>query len=462
MKNKNLIGYCLLLALWGCLTNSSNPQPKADETTNQVETKKPLSENIIIANTSNYDNIGFVRMPLLHTYEPNLFINKSTTVIPDEQVELFYAGNTHVIYILKPGDSIVIKNNPTTNKITPFTLTSNQEERNNEIQFFENAVLSGCPLLYTENDNQKYGLIGAAQSVASFETINKIYKSNMAFTENYIKSKPISSEFKSFIDAYLKYDFFYKTLVYCSTPTIDSLKKNNFYDYTAGQQNIYTSANYMLDAYLYNYNKRLNKHFANIDSFCMFSKTNFDKYLSSRSIFLRLKNETNNPKTQQYYNHIQEDAFKTALESMAGKSNQLTGLIGNLLNEKNEKKVFKEILTNNSKQFVYVDFWASWCVPCRHEFKYYDSLQQVLGGKVKFIFISIDESIDAWKKVIAGEPILQKNDNYILYKADKALLKKYGLESIPKYKLYSNTGKLLNDDMYRPSEPAIYNYIKNL
>ena len=58
----------------------------------------------------------------------------------------------------------------------------------------------------------------------------------------------------------------------------------------------------------------------------------------------------------------------------------------NITDENFEKEVI------NSKTPVIVDFWATWCVPCRAIEPVVEELSQVYDGKVKVVRINVDES----------------------------------------------------------------------
>lgn len=46
----------------------------------------------------------------------------------------------------------------------------------------------------------------------------------------------------------------------------------------------------------------------------------------------------------------------------------------------------------NSETPVVVDFWATWCVPCRQMKPVFDAVAQKMGDKVKFVTCDVDET----------------------------------------------------------------------
>jgi thiol-disulfide isomerase/thioredoxin len=106
-------------------------------------------------------------------------------------------------------------------------------------------------------------------------------------------------------------------------------------------------------------------------------------------------------------------------------------------------------------KFLFIDIWASWCIPCRSEFTHNKAISKLFSKykNIEKVYISIDENTDNWEKAINS----LKLSGYHLLASPRMLdyLKKeiYQLNriSVPQYILMDDKGNILNKNMPRPS-----------
>lgn len=104
-------------------------------------------------------------------------------------------------------------------------------------------------------------------------------------------------------------------------------------------------------------------------------------------------------------------------------------------------------------KYLYIDVWATWCIPCLMDFAYKTDLQNVLikYPNLKMVYLSIDESQKVWKERVLN------NLSGIHLRASQSLIKELkdkiyeGRDVyVPRYFLLSSSGEIINSDMPSP------------
>ncbi len=91
---------------------------------------------------------------------------------------------------------------------------------------------------------------------------------------------------------------------------------------------------------------------------------------------------------------------------------------------------------------VYVDFWASWCVPCRQSFPWMKQLNDKYASRgLQVVAVSVDKSAIPANKFLKEMDVPFK----VIYDSTGTLAKLYNLEAMPTSFVYGRDGKLRTD-----------------
>lgn len=94
-----------------------------------------------------------------------------------------------------------------------------------------------------------------------------------------------------------------------------------------------------------------------------------------------------------------------------------------------------------------VDFWASWCKPCRAENPNVVALYNELHSKgLNIIGVSLDKEAAAWKKAIADDKLTWNHVSNLKF-WDDAIAKQYGVTGIPATFILDASGKVVAKDL---------------
>jgi thiol-disulfide isomerase/thioredoxin len=103
-------------------------------------------------------------------------------------------------------------------------------------------------------------------------------------------------------------------------------------------------------------------------------------------------------------------------------------------------------------KLVYVDFWASWCVPCRQSFPWMNSMQRQLGKEgLVIVAVNMDQvraDADAFLKQYPAEFAVR-------FDPQGQLAQQYKVRGMPTSVLIGRDGRLLwTHEGFRSKDPA--------
>ena len=114
---------------------------------------------------------------------------------------------------------------------------------------------------------------------------------------------------------------------------------------------------------------------------------------------------------------------------------------------------FDDLLKKFPGKKLYFDVWATWCSPCRAEFKYKDELYKLLkANNIEVVYISLDrdDKEETWKKMISHYGLVGYHVR-ASRALDEDLNEKLNLKGIPRY-ILTNNGNITAQYAPPPSE----------
>ncbi len=207
------------------------------------------------------------------------------------------------------------------------------------------------------------------------------------------------------------------------------------------------------DTALVNHNKReLEDIFYNIvDTELAFAKKHPDSYVSLDILANRSRINTYIDKVASIYDHLAENLKQTAqgniINNRIKKKHQVVAgmkAIDFSMKDTNGKIIN---LSSFNGKYVLLDFWASWCGPCREEHPNLINIYQNYKHKdFTILSVSIDTDEEKWIKAIAKDKLLWPQVSDLNGDKGEVYLK-YGITSIPANFLIDPNGIVIAKDL---------------
>ncbi len=397
----------------------------------------------------------------------------------------FNDGNENTALFLHPGDSLF--------------MTLNTKEFDESLKYSGKGSCANNYLAQTYlkfKDNEKLNPAGKVQEMntrESMDFIDSLYQARMEFYKEYIKKHDCSDAFKNwqlnsmlFSKAYL-YRVHYYTEMRKHNYEPDSVSFPdeflqayedliNYTDKGAASSEMY---DYLQD-YFYHLTRKHDERFVEGKSkdsvYVLLIKENFPETYGQLQLAKYLLREMNSFRTEMYENHkdmifdyITDQELTEKINSKYREINELfqsdippNANIIDLNQPEYENVSFREIIDKYKGKVIYLDFWASWCGPCKREMPHSKKLREKLNtDQVVFVYLSTDRDSTSWINMI--KKLRMEGDQYRLSGAVRGQSNEiFNVRYIPRYVIYDKDGMVIDSAAPRPGNPESYEVLTGL
>lgn len=322
-------------------------------------------------------------------------------------------------------------------------------------------------------------LMNFSEKIKSYEQFYKRQKDKMEREQKILDSlftiKEISENYYKIRKEKSKFDYLNLHLFFSSTKKNKNSISIEKEDLNREELLDYSFYYKFLVQYAYNF---LNKNKGSYSKlgFTYNSKNIFNKLVKDSTISSKLikglllthslkniRKDYSEKEFNEYYNLYLEIVKDTAMINRFKRENLLNydnyrGIRDSTYFLNSQKKVFnlKEIIEKNKGKLIYIDFWASWCIPCRKLMDNSKILSNKYREDVVFIYISIDKNRTDWFNAYKEEKIDSYINNLLAINYPNSIFyKNLKLSSIPRYMLFDRKGRLVHKNAPSPDTKEI-------
>ncbi len=112
-------------------------------------------------------------------------------------------------------------------------------------------------------------------------------------------------------------------------------------------------------------------------------------------------------------------------------------------------------------KLVYVDIWATWCVPCVQQIPALNKLEHTFKNKnIAFVSICFSDTKKRWNEMVKEKEM----SGIQLFAADDSIsfFEDYYVSGIPRFILIDKEGKIIDANAYKPSDPKLKEQLEEL
>ena len=420
---------------------------------------KENATTIKFAGTTNVNAMFFYADQFNDSGAPFLISNKQTEKkLEIQKPVLLFDATTGIPFYIVPGEELHM-----TATGGHIKLLSQSKERNNELAFFPEFDKQ-YPAYFKTNAAISLGeKINSViyQPVQKFE--NEKEERGRLFLEQYKNNHPVSEEFYTYAQQFFHYLKTANLFSILSSATIQIKEPPVFLgikdtasikDYSCDScigNMIYRMSAYAYRQYLAKYQKKRSGMY--LKDIYNITQANFAGKTKEFLLFITFKEllgKSLKPDDTYYIKYLNSQNKDNIVyieylkkEFLIKKSKSTKK---ELVNSVNQTTSWDSLIAKHRGKVIYIDFWASWCLPCRKELPDTKKLtQNFKNEQISVLYISADEKYNAWLNAVKSENINIENSFLITDFKNSELNKKFKIESLPRHVLIDKNGNIIDD-----------------